>query len=104
MVVVARTSGSAGAGVAREQATLAAAQKKLIAEQLTERPMGAALAGQASTMPNRCASKPIGNPLATPGWNGWGADAGNSRFQPEAAAGLTAARVPALRLKWAFGF
>ena len=33
-------------------------------------------------------------------WNGWGADAVNSRFQ---SAGLTAATVPKLKLKWAFG-
>ena len=36
------------------------------------------------------------------GWNGWGVDLANSRFQP--APRLTAAQVPALKLKWAFGF
>ena len=77
-------------------------QKRMIAEYITERPLGAALAGQASAMPNRCGSKPLGNPLAGPAWNGWGVDAGNSRYQP--AAGLTAAQVPKLTLKWAFGF
>jgi polyvinyl alcohol dehydrogenase (cytochrome) len=35
-------------------------------------------------------------------WNGWGMDDGNSRFQPNP--GLTAADVPKLKLKWAFGF
>ena len=35
-------------------------------------------------------------------WNGWGVDLANSRFQPQP--GLTAAEVPALKLKWAFGF
>jgi polyvinyl alcohol dehydrogenase (cytochrome) len=39
-----------------------------------------------------------------PGWNGWGADPNNSRFQPAAQADLTASEVPRLRLKWAFGF
>ena len=41
----------------------------------------------------------------TPGrgdWNGWGVDAINSRFQSQP--GLTAAAVPRLKLKWAFGF
>jgi polyvinyl alcohol dehydrogenase (cytochrome) len=80
------------------------AQKRMIAEYITDRPLGAALAGQASAMLNRCAAKPLGNPLAGPSWNGWGADEGNSRFQPAAAAGLTAASVPKLKLKWAFGF
>ena len=80
------------------------AQKRMIAEFITERPLGAALAGQASAMPNRCASKPIGALLTGPAWNGWGVDAGNTRFQPAAAAGLTADQVPKLKLKWAFGF
>jgi len=39
-----------------------------------------------------------------PRWNGWGADLANTRFQPAAQAGLTAAQVPTLTLKWAFGF
>jgi polyvinyl alcohol dehydrogenase (cytochrome) len=43
-------------------------------------------------------------PLDGPRWNGWGADPGNSRFQPTAMAGLTRDQVPSLRLKWAFGF
>jgi polyvinyl alcohol dehydrogenase (cytochrome) len=37
-------------------------------------------------------------------WNGWSPDASNARFQREAAAGLTAAQVPRLKLRWAFGF
>jgi polyvinyl alcohol dehydrogenase (cytochrome) len=43
------------------------------------------------------------NPLAGPAWNGWGATSANTRFQ-DAAAGLTAASAPRLKLKWAFGF
>ena len=39
-----------------------------------------------------------------PGWNGWGVDLSNTRFQPAAMAELTAAQVPRLKLKWAFGF
>src|SRR5205823_8528183 len=37
-------------------------------------------------------------------WNGWGVDVSNTRFQPAAQAGLSAADVPKLKLKWAFGF
>ncbi len=44
------------------------------------------------------------NPLAGPRWNGWGVNASNTRFQDEATAGVTAADVPRLKLKWAFGF
>jgi polyvinyl alcohol dehydrogenase (cytochrome) len=36
-------------------------------------------------------------------WNGW-ADPANTRFQSAKAAGLTAAIVPKLKLRWAFGF
>ncbi len=38
------------------------------------------------------------------GWNGWGADQANTRFQTAARAGLKAADVPRLTLKWAYGF
>ena len=37
-------------------------------------------------------------------WNGWGVDAANSRHQPADMAGLSAAGVPRLKLKWAFRF
>jgi polyvinyl alcohol dehydrogenase (cytochrome) len=46
----------------------------------------------------------IGDPFGAPHWNGWGVDAGNGRFQPARQAGLDAADIPKLRLKWAFGF
>jgi polyvinyl alcohol dehydrogenase (cytochrome) len=39
-----------------------------------------------------------------PQWNGWSPDFSNHRFQPAAMAGITAADVPRLKLKWAFGF
>ncbi|MGH9592187.1 MAG: PQQ-binding-like beta-propeller repeat protein, partial [Bryobacteraceae bacterium] len=45
---------------------------------------------------------PMGDPSATPAWNGWGADASNTRFQ--AAAQLPAGQVSRLKLKWTFGF
>ncbi len=38
------------------------------------------------------------------GWNGWGVDLANSRFQPAKTAGLARDDVPRLKLKWAFGF
>jgi polyvinyl alcohol dehydrogenase (cytochrome) len=44
------------------------------------------------------------NPDREPLWNGWGRDASNTRFQTAAGAGLTAADVPRLQIKWAFGF
>jgi polyvinyl alcohol dehydrogenase (cytochrome) len=44
------------------------------------------------------------DPLAGPGWNGWGSDLTNSRFQDARDAGLSAADVPRLKVKWAFAF
>ena len=38
-----------------------------------------------------------------PQWNGWGADNFNTRFQPAAAAGISAEQVPNLKVKWVFG-
>jgi len=53
--------------------------------------------------PNSCPA-PAQASLSGPQWNGWGVDLNNSRFQPADQAGLTAAQVPNLKLKWAFGF
>jgi polyvinyl alcohol dehydrogenase (cytochrome) len=39
-----------------------------------------------------------------PGWTSWGAGLANTRFQTSKDAGLTAADVPTLTLKWAFAF
>jgi polyvinyl alcohol dehydrogenase (cytochrome) len=38
----------------------------------------------------------------TAGWNGWGRDLDNTRYQPEP--GLLATDVPHLKVKWAFGY
>jgi polyvinyl alcohol dehydrogenase (cytochrome) len=58
----------------------------------------------AQTTSNQCdANPPFSDPASTPAWNGWGADLSNSRFQSAEAAQLTAAQVPRLKLKWAFG-
>jgi polyvinyl alcohol dehydrogenase (cytochrome) len=37
-------------------------------------------------------------------WNGWSPGTGNTRFQAGGPAGISAAQVPRLTLKWAFGF
>lgn len=51
---------------------------------------------------NSCPDETWGNPLRGPRWIGWGADLENSRYQPPQFAGLTAADVPRLELRWAF--
>ena len=79
-------------------------QKQRVGEFMAGRPMGSIGAGEAKSMPNQCTSNPaMRDPASGPSWNGWGNDLGNTRFQPAAAARLTAADVPKLKLKWAFG-
>lgn len=46
----------------------------------------------------------MGDISAAPAWNGWGADASNSRFQPDKSAQIPVDQVSRLKLKWAFGF
>jgi len=63
--------------------------------------MTAPLTAQTS---NRCeVNAAFADAAAGPAWNGWGANISNSRFQPSEAAQMTAAQVPHLKLKWAFG-
>ncbi len=81
------------------------AQKKALAEFMAGRPLGSAREGDGKSMPNQCTSNPtLANPAEGRGWNGWGNGLSNTRFQTAGAAGLTAAQVPRLKLKWAFGF
>ena len=44
----------------------------------------------------------VGAPKPAGDWNGWGVDSASDRFQRQP--GLTAAQVPGLTVKWAFGF
>jgi polyvinyl alcohol dehydrogenase (cytochrome) len=81
-----------------------AVERRAIAEFVT----GKALGSKLETAPKPEAMCKSGgdftNPLAGPIWNGWGVNTSNTRFQDAAAAGLTAAQVPRLKVKWAFGF
>ncbi len=70
--------------------------------QLAESPEGVQ-EGLLTNVPNSCAANPdLGDINASPSWSGWGGT-NNNRFQPAADAGLSAADVPKLKLKWAFG-
>ena len=81
-------------------------QRALVAEFLAGKPLGSGpseepakesfCAGAPGTMP--------ADPWKDPHWNGWGLSADNKRFQPANMARLTAAQVPKLKLKWAFGY
>ena len=77
-------------------------EKRVLSVYVGGRPLGAAATGDASQMKNRCDARSAFDPAKGPSWNGWGFDSSNSRFQTSP--GLTAADVPKLALKWAFGF
>lgn len=85
--------------------SLSAAERRALAEYITGKQFGQALqktpAARAMCAENAGAAPDL---LSGPGWPGWGANASNSRFQDAATAGITAAQVPRLKLKWAFGF
>jgi polyvinyl alcohol dehydrogenase (cytochrome) len=90
----------------RQGANLSPAERRAVAEFVTGRPSGSYRA-PLEIIPKSayCAAGVTGAsaPLAGASWNGWGGDARNTRFQSAAAAGLAAADVPKLKLKWAFG-
>jgi polyvinyl alcohol dehydrogenase (cytochrome) len=71
--------------------------------QLSQPPAGIT-EGLLKEQTNACpANSDLGDLNASPAWSGWGGP-GNARFQTKAAAGLAAADVPKLKLKWSFGF
>jgi polyvinyl alcohol dehydrogenase (cytochrome) len=97
-VLASITSGS----MARYAQDLSAFEQRVVAVYVGGRPLGAAAAGDASAMKNRCETRPPFEPAADRDWNGWGFDDGNSRFQPKPR--LSATDASKLTLKWAFGF
>jgi len=78
-----------------QAAALSASERRAVAGFLSS--VNAAVESHAGSCAES-AAKPGGNAI----WNGWGVDLANTRFQPFP--GLTAEQVPALKLKWAFGF
>ena len=88
-------------GAMRQQAAaLTAAERRSVAEYLGGR---ALTAGTGDVSGGRCsAPSPLGAATGAE-WTGWSPTLANTRFQSTAAAGLTAAQVPRLTLRWAFG-
>lgn len=92
-------------GKAHHERTLTDIQAQRVAEFMGGRPLGSKDKGDAKDMPNRCTTNPeMTDPTQGPNWNGWGGTPANTRFQGAAGARLTAADVPKLTLKWAFGY
>ena len=79
-----------------------AVERRAIAEFLTGKTFATALS---TTPAPRAMCTPRNAPFAPgtgPAWSGWGQNTSNTRYQ--SAAGLTAADVPKLKVKWAFAF
>jgi polyvinyl alcohol dehydrogenase (cytochrome) len=77
-------------------------ERRAIAEYLT----GTKIGDSASAFnTGYCTSNPpLKDPFKGPNWIGWSPGTGNTHFQPAQQASLTAAQIPRLTLKWAFGF
>jgi len=89
----------------RQGASLSPAERRAVAAFVTGRAPGsykAPLDAIAKTAYCSAASA-AKDPLTGATWNGWGGDLRNTRFQSAAAAGLSAADVPKLKVKWSFG-
>ena len=90
----------------RQGAGLTTDEKRAVAEFVSGSPAGS-LTPPRDQIPQSayCSAGggPTGDPLAGQIWNGWSPDHSNARFQTAAGAGMTAAEVPNLSLKWAFG-
>lgn len=86
-------------------ASLTPAERRAVAAFASGRPLGAKPLDAAAEDGRRCADRaPPFDPDHGPAWNGWGNGVANTRFQPRERGGLTAAELPHLQLKWAFGF
>jgi len=85
--------------------SLSVNQRRIIAEYTSGKSLGEFASG-ASAIPSSayCKTKPT-EPISdiNSGWNGWGNNLANTRFQTAERAGLSVADVPKLKFKWAFG-
>jgi polyvinyl alcohol dehydrogenase (cytochrome) len=94
-------------GAMRAQGSqLSGPDRRAVAEYVTGKKIDEDVIGAAT---GRCAMTPGAirtNTAVTrgPRWTGWSPSPNNARFQPSDLAGLTAADLPRLTLKWAFGF
>ena len=84
-------------------ARLSGAERRAVAEFLTGRTIGGDVSGAGS---GRCtaAEAPAADRIKASRWSGWAPAGSNTRFQSATDAGLTAADLPKLSLKWTFGF
>jgi polyvinyl alcohol dehydrogenase (cytochrome) len=88
-------------GMRPQGGRLSGAERRAVAEYLSGRPIGGDITGATR---GRCtAPAPASTREPAASWTAWSPN-GNNRYQEPAQAGLAAADVPRLSLKWAFGF
>lgn len=90
-------------GAMRAQGSrMSGAERRAVAVFVT----GKTIAGDVrGALTGRCtASAPLRDEAGGPSWSGWSPSAANTRFQLSTQAGLAAADLPRLKLRWAFGF
>jgi len=79
-------------------------EKRAVAEFVSGKTFEQAKASS-TEKPNPCTDGlTMRDPASGPAWNGWGNGPANTRFQDKAQGGLTAADLPRLELKWAYGY
>jgi polyvinyl alcohol dehydrogenase (cytochrome) len=94
-------------GAMRPQGSrLSGPERRAVAEFLTGKRVDGDVAG---ALRGRCVGAggiptPVRDSKPAPGWSGWSPAPTNTRYQPTDQAGLTAATVPKLTLKWTLGF
>jgi polyvinyl alcohol dehydrogenase (cytochrome) len=95
---------SLNSGKMQQQAVLLTdTQRRAVAEFATGKLLTVST-GSAQVV-NRCTkSAPVTDPARGPGWNGFGNGPASTRFQDAKSGGITAADLPRLKLKWAFGY
>jgi len=89
-------------GAMRAQGSrMTGAERRAVAEFLTGRSVEGDVSGAAT---GRCATAPAAERTGSSNWRGWSPNTDNTRFQSAEGAAITAAEIPKLTLKWAFGF
>ena len=80
-------------------------ERRAVTEYVTGKSLGDYASGAAAIPPEAyCENTPKGKvEHANSGWNSWGNDTANTRYQNATNAGLLKADVPKLKYKWAFG-
>lgn len=84
---------------------LSHAERRAVAEYAAGKSLGDFASGAAAIPQDAYCKSATLSPLTDvdSGWNGWGNGLGNTRYQDSTRAGLSAADIPALKRKWAFG-